>query len=87
MQRKSDTRSNAGMAATDFPDDLVQTQRAWNVHVPRACRVPAPQHRGAAPPPAASVRADVVAPLPDQCPLGAARHANDSWTHYLAART
>jgi hypothetical protein len=26
----SNKRSNAGMGATDFPDDLVQTQDAWN---------------------------------------------------------
>jgi hypothetical protein len=26
----SHERSNAGMDATDFPDDLVQTQAAWN---------------------------------------------------------
>jgi hypothetical protein len=26
----SNKRSNAGMDATDFPDDLVQTQAAWN---------------------------------------------------------
>nr|BFD88614.1 hypothetical protein StreXyl84_80150 [Streptomyces sp. Xyl84] len=27
---KSNKRSNAGMDAIDFPDDLVQTQAAWN---------------------------------------------------------
>ncbi|GED90645.1 hypothetical protein TNCT6_77300 [Streptomyces sp. 6-11-2] len=27
---KSNKRSNAGMDATDFPDDLVQVQHAWN---------------------------------------------------------
>lgn len=30
MTAKSNKRSNTGMDATDFPDDLVQTQHAFN---------------------------------------------------------
>jgi hypothetical protein len=30
VTRNSNKRSNTGMDATDFPDDLVQTQAAWN---------------------------------------------------------
>lgn len=30
MTEKSNKRSNADMDVTDFPDDLVQTQAAWN---------------------------------------------------------
>lgn len=30
VTRNSNRRSNAGMDAIDFPDDLVQTQAAWN---------------------------------------------------------
>lgn len=30
VTRNSNRRSNAGMDVTDFPDDLVQTQAAWN---------------------------------------------------------
>jgi len=30
MTGNSNKRSNAGMDSTDFPDDLVQTQHAWN---------------------------------------------------------
>jgi len=30
VTRNSNKRSNDGMDATDFPDDLVQTKAAWN---------------------------------------------------------
>ena len=30
VTRNSNKRSNAGMDVTDFPDDLVLTQAAWN---------------------------------------------------------
>lgn len=30
VTRNSNKRSNAGMDVNDFPDDLVQTQAAWN---------------------------------------------------------
>jgi hypothetical protein len=30
VTRNSNKRSNNGMDVTDFPDDLVQTQTAWN---------------------------------------------------------
>jgi hypothetical protein len=42
VTRNSNKRSNDGMDATHFPDDLVQTQAAWNATY-NALAVPRPR--------------------------------------------
>ncbi|MFD7935320.1 hypothetical protein ACFV4T_12440 [Streptomyces sp. NPDC059755] len=50
MAKKSNKQSNTGMDGTDFPDDLLQTQQAWNATY-RALAAPRPRKcHGAAPP-------------------------------------
>ncbi|MGW0771821.1 hypothetical protein [Streptomyces sp. NPDC002676] len=51
------------MDVTDFPDDLVQTQAAWNATYQALAAPPPTRHHRPAPPPAAPVRTAVVAPL------------------------